>query len=402
MARFRRTAQGRGRRLAAVALVGGVVAGSALVPGPAGAVVGSADLSVAVTHPTTAYVTGDEITFTATVTNAGPDTATEVAVGLSLGYPMRFVAADESCDPIQYDATSVICDVGSLANGASASVDVVVEPYSAGVYTVPAVASSTTPDPDGSDNAATDTVLVRRGPLQGERYVLGEFPGVFGRTPDAGAVAFWNSRFIAARDRYPSRIVDVPSAWLNTSEYRRLRIREAYTRILGRAATGSDLTTWAGQLAKGMTYEALDRQLLVSGEFRSAHPGAATVAGAYQAVLGRAPTSAEASAAQAKLSGGASLASVVQGVQRSAEGFDVLIDQRYQSTVGHGPDAFGRYIWQTRLRNGYTVERLYAQLLVSNEVMQGYPRNNDDYPEYYEEFDRTDADTGLPVYDFSD
>ena len=38
---------------------------------------------------------------------------------------------------------------------------------------------------------------------------------------------------------------------MNSSEYRRLRVREAYVRILGRAADTSSLTYWASKLAAG-------------------------------------------------------------------------------------------------------------------------------------------------------
>lgn len=396
----------RGRRWSALALAGCTAAVATLVPAQtAGAVAASADLSVAVSHAPQAPLTGVDLTFTVTATNDGPDAAQAVVVGLAMGYPLSYQSSDADCDVSGYDGPSLLCDVGTLASGATATVHVVVRPEAKGVYVVPAAVSSTTPDPDTADLAVNDTLIVRPGPSMGERYVRGVFPKVLGRTPDAGAVAYWGTRYQTAYFRYPRKLEAVPAAWIGSAEYRRLRLRAAFDRILDRAPSAAELTRWTTQAAGGLSFEAIERRLLSSREFAGTAPGATQVSAAYQAVLGRAATSAEKTTATRKLAAGATFASVVLGVQRSTEGYDVVIDRHWQLALGKAPDAFGRYAWQRGLRTGATAEQLFARLLVSNEVAGQYRPTEDEYP-YEDEFDHRapapiDAETGLPTYDFS-
>src|SRR5262249_10398814 len=78
-----------------------------------------ADLAVSqsVSNPTPAY--GSTITFTTVVTNQGPAAATGVTVSVPLPSGVQFASA-----PASYQASTGTWTIGSLANGAHATLDI--------------------------------------------------------------------------------------------------------------------------------------------------------------------------------------------------------------------------------------------------------------------------------------
>jgi uncharacterized repeat protein (TIGR01451 family) len=354
--------------------------GALLAPAAAHAAAPSADVSVAVSHEPATPQTGDHITFTVTASNAGPDPAADVEVGVVIDYPLDLVDMDGGCTESYGNHVSVVCDVGTIGPEGSAEARVTVLARSSGVYIVPAVASSTTPDPDAADLTMTDTFIVRHGPSQGERWVAGEFPTILGRPADAGAITYWGKRFKVAATTYPQHTADIPFAIMQSDEYRRLRIRDAYHRILDRAPSANDLAYWMPKVAAGFSYEAIERHLLTSGEFLRTHGGLIdAIPAVFPLVLGRDATPVEQRDAEQVVFHGGTFARVVLGLQRSTEGYDVVIAHFHQLAVGHGPDGLARYVWQYRLRQGVAPEREFSQLLTGNEVMKKYPPTDDDY-----------------------
>jgi uncharacterized repeat protein (TIGR01451 family) len=117
----------------------------------------NADLGLTKTAP--ASVTqGDTFTYTLDVTNAGPATAISVTVVDTLPAGVTFVSASAGCS----EAGGVVtCDLGDVASGGSASVDIVVTADDLGTLTNTATVDSASPDPDtgnNSDSADTDVV----------------------------------------------------------------------------------------------------------------------------------------------------------------------------------------------------------------------------------------------------
>ena len=133
----------------------------------------SADLTVAKTHSGTGRI-GDTVSFTITVTNdGGPSVAEGVAVTDSLPAELDYVDAAGSdpawsCDPAVPNATTGGVDVSCayadpLAPGATTPVLVITASVTVAAY--PSVdndvtVSATTPDPDMTNNSATDTLEV--------------------------------------------------------------------------------------------------------------------------------------------------------------------------------------------------------------------------------------------------
>ena len=120
---------------------------------------GSVNLGVSLTDaPDPAYVAGTDITYLLTVANAGPDSAANVAVVLSLTGGASVVSAT----PSQGNCNAgLVCSIGQIANGGSATVTLLVDPASAGDLTLDASAASDDTDTDSADNTASETTTVK-------------------------------------------------------------------------------------------------------------------------------------------------------------------------------------------------------------------------------------------------
>lgn len=121
-----------------------------------------ADLAITKTAPASVE-SGGQLEFTITVTNNGPDTATNVDVTDILPAGVTFVSATPtqgSCS----GTTTVTCNLGTLLNGASATISLIVNvtaPNGATIVNTATVVSSET-DPTPA-NSATATVAVGAG-----------------------------------------------------------------------------------------------------------------------------------------------------------------------------------------------------------------------------------------------
>ena len=117
-----------------------------------------ADLSVTLTAPATA-TTGATVSWVAKITNSGPDQAQGVALTMNLDSSLII----NSVTPSQGTCgtgTEFVCDLGSLANGASATVTVSATPSTSGTLAGVASVSSTSYDPTTTNNQATTSTVV--------------------------------------------------------------------------------------------------------------------------------------------------------------------------------------------------------------------------------------------------
>jgi len=126
----------------------------------------SADLAAGLSRSPSAsrVMVGAALAYTATVTNNGPTTT---AATLTLTFPVKVhITAVPGCT----GSGPVVCTSGSLAQGANASFQIsILAPVTHDLKATASVASSTTADPDLSNNTVTDSVRVylrpmRRGP----------------------------------------------------------------------------------------------------------------------------------------------------------------------------------------------------------------------------------------------
>lgn len=115
-----------------------------------------ADLSVTKADDPDPVAAGTNVTYTIGIANAGPDPATGVTLTDDLPDTLILVSAT----PSQGTCTGNVCSLGSIANGASASVTIVARATRTGMVTNTASVSAGEGDPDGTDNIAVEDTQV--------------------------------------------------------------------------------------------------------------------------------------------------------------------------------------------------------------------------------------------------
>lgn len=143
-------------KMSRVVTAGALALGLALTPTTAFAGPGSksADLSIAIGSSPSSVEVGDVVTHTVTVLNAGPNSAGSAVATYDLDPSMTLlsvVASQGSCS----GTSRISCSLGTVANGAMATVTVQVRPTAAGSFSTPSTVGAATPDPDTANNTAT-------------------------------------------------------------------------------------------------------------------------------------------------------------------------------------------------------------------------------------------------------
>ena len=141
-----------------------------------------ADLSITKADSPDPVFEGQQLTYTVTVRNNGPDGATGVTVTDPVPGGVFLASATPSQGGCSGTAT-VTCALGSLANGASATVTIVVIPTLAGALSNTASVTGSPSDPNLGDNSATSATTVLRSDIRADLSVTQT------DTPDPGAVA---------------------------------------------------------------------------------------------------------------------------------------------------------------------------------------------------------------------
>ncbi|RNI26228.1 T9SS type A sorting domain-containing protein [Rufibacter latericius] len=131
----------------------------------------TADVAVTnvITSPAkTTYANGDEVTYTVTVTNIGPSAATNVVVTDKLPTSLTFVSATNSTGTGTYNAEAGTWSVGTLANGASATLTLVGRVNQSAIITTTATQSHTEYDNTNGNNSASNSITSGSGTISAD------------------------------------------------------------------------------------------------------------------------------------------------------------------------------------------------------------------------------------------
>src|SRR5829696_2400199 len=146
---------GAPRRLGIAALLLGILVVMLIsYSGGASAAPGDADLSISKTDSPDPVVQGNNLTYTITVTNNGPLAATNVVVtdNLPAKSDIDFVSATSPAGSCDMTGNTVTCNLGTLANGATATVTIVVKAKHTGTLSNRATTATTTVTNPGKGN----------------------------------------------------------------------------------------------------------------------------------------------------------------------------------------------------------------------------------------------------------
>ena len=105
-------------------------------------------------------VAGGVLTYTLTVQNNGPSAATGVVLTDDLPADVSYQSATPSQGNCSAASATVTCDLGMVANGGSATVQIAVTPQSNGTITNTASVQATQNDPTNTNNAASAQTIV--------------------------------------------------------------------------------------------------------------------------------------------------------------------------------------------------------------------------------------------------
>lgn len=123
----------------------------------------TADLLVNMTDNPDPVVAGGNLTYSLTVSNAGPFGATGVTVSLNLPASVLFVSATPSQGSCSLSGSTVNCTLGNIANAANATISIVVKPQSSGTITSNVSVTAAQVDPAPGNNSASEQTTVLSG-----------------------------------------------------------------------------------------------------------------------------------------------------------------------------------------------------------------------------------------------
>ena len=120
----------------------------------------AADLELLMSATNSTVFLGQSATFVLTVTNYGPSVSTNVSVIDNLPLTVTVVSTNATQGSVSRAGSTLIWNVGNLANGAGAALAVTVQPHGLGSVQNSANCSAGTPDPNPDDDFASATVNV--------------------------------------------------------------------------------------------------------------------------------------------------------------------------------------------------------------------------------------------------
>jgi uncharacterized repeat protein (TIGR01451 family) len=349
---------------------------------------------------------GSALTYTLTISNLGPDTATGVTVQDTLPAGVTFVSAAGAGWQESEAAGIVTFTTGSMAAGATSAVTVtILAPTNPGNITNVGTVSSNTPDTNPNNNTSQVTTPVVAPPPTGTSevayapipssfptpdelnivgkvslfttsgisstdptllaqitFVEGLYRSLLGGPADTAGLVYWVRQLRAGVPR--GTVVE--GIWTSNA-HRDQEIEAIYQAFLGRAAGPSDLSYWEGVFAGGASETDVQVMIASSPEFLGNHGGAAAWLDAmYHIVLGR-PADAAALLYWQGVINTSGYAVAARGILQSDEAATRVIDISIGNVLHRGSSSGEEQWWLGQVHNGLPLQQIPIMILSSDE-----------------------------------
>lgn len=179
-------------------------------------------------------------------------------------------------------------------------------------------------------------------PSSASSFITALYVDFLNRRPSSGEVAFWGAQLATGAPRSA-----VAAGFVNSDEYRMIRIDAAYTTVLKRTSDPGGRVTWLTEMQAGrITTDDIERTFYASDEYFLQQGGTRTswVAGLYKALLGRTGSSSE-YAFWADLAAQHGRPWVISQFWDSTETISSRVSAMYVSYLGRQPDTGGLATW---------------------------------------------------------
>lgn len=333
-----------------------------------------ASLVISKTASPDSVAVGQNLTYTILVTNSGPSSATAVTVTDPLPANVNLISGTSSQGTVSASGNTVTANLGTLPNGGSATITIVVTPTSSGTLTNSAMVTTTAINSNSGSSTASEATSVTppTPPIPGQlttpnrRFVAEAYRDLLLREASPAEIELWANLL----DQGTLNRAGVVQGIEASLEYRTLVVQQLYQRYLGRAADAGGLVAFVNFLGTGATIEQAQAILLGSNEYFVTQ-GGGTTAGFIQAVygdvLGRAASAAEIQSWQQFLAAGASRQQVAAAILNSPEADAVDTQAFFQHFLNRSATPEDLTIWVNAFQHGITDEQAIAGIVSSRE-----------------------------------
>jgi len=364
-----------------------------------GEIVPEADVAVVKVAKQTQVQIGQEVDYTITISNLGPNPAQNVLMTDNLPAGSTFLSAGSASFPVTQN-NGVI--TGTISNLPVGTVDVVTvsidAPIVPGIITNTVTVTSTTPDPNPNNNTSIVTTPVISLPGQvfpksipplvttpaitnklqlipgASQYInqgvinqMATIDGLF-RTLE-GRPATYNEQVTYSKELQSGALSInglVNQLWASPA-HMNIEATSLYKTILHRAPTTAELSSTVASLRAGASETAIMLTLLTSAEYQAKHPDTASfINGFYADVLGQIPSSLT-QLTMLQALGADTIQQEAQSLLASTSMYSEIVTDGFDNILRRPPTSAEMQYWTNQLQAGVSQDAFLHQLLVSSQ-----------------------------------